>query len=394
LLGADYGGPNGPSQQPKIKKRANMKSEIANVTSDLSFQHASTINELLDKVADKIDKQPATVTQPENSPEPSGMDEVPPSTSDSNPADLTPQALVALRWFYDRLSLSEVDRKALFVKRGLTDGTIDSLGFRSNPQSNKELILEMAKFFPMEVLVESGLWKTDANKVGEPPKPNPQFYGMSIVERRDARGKKIHDEHGKVILECVWNNPILIPYFSETLALVHLRPHRGMMAGKAPQLYVARPKGQVPPENSTGPWPPAVITEGEFKAAALWQVLGDSTLIAALPGITMAKPLVGAVEEWLQMAGARQVVVVYDNENKGDETLPGYQREKHRRFDTHVWARYLARQLSKQGYEGKVGVLPDAWRDDKGNADWVVVQFEILGRLIWMRATPMHDFCQ
>ena len=60
----------------------------------------------------------------------------------------------------------------------------------------------------------------------------------------------------------------------------------------------------------------------------------------------------------------------YDSENKADENLPGYQREKHRRYDAHIWARYLARQLSKQGYEGKVRVLPDEWRDESGKADW------------------------
>ena len=290
--------------------------------------------------------------------------------SEANAADLTPQALLALRWFYDRLNLTDADRTSLFTRRGLNDATIELLGFRSNPDTNKGLLLEMANHFLPAVLVESGLWKMDADKIGEPPKPNPQFYGMSIAEKRDAKGKKVRDDKGEVIRECVWNNPILIPYFNEAGELVHLRPHKGMMAGKTPNFYVARAKGQAVAKNGNGNPKIAIITEGEFKAAALWQVVGDVAEVGALPGITMAKPLMGDVEDWLETIGVRQVVVGYDNEEKGDEKLPGYQREKHRRFDAHVWARYLARQLSRQGYEGKVCVLPDEWRDEKGKADF------------------------
>jgi hypothetical protein len=231
------------------------------------------------------------------------------SPPETNAADLTPQALLALRWFYDRLNLNDADRKNLFIKRGLHDTTIELLGFRSNPESNKGILLEMANQFPLAVLVESGLWKTDPDKVGEPPKPNPQFYGMSIIEKRDARGKKIRDAKGESTRECVWNNPILIPYFNQSSELIHLRPHKGMMAGKAPQFYVVRAKGQAVVKNLSGNSKFAIITEGEFKAAALWQVAGDVAEIGALPGITMAKPLFGEVEEWLESTGVRQVVV-------------------------------------------------------------------------------------
>ncbi len=283
--------------------------------------------------------------------------------------DLSLMARQALAWFYERLSLNEADRKSLFFKRGLISWTVDALGFRSNPQSNKDLLLEMADHFSPEVLVESGLWKMDEAKLGEPPKPNAQFYGMSIVEKRDARGKKVRDQNEEVIRECIWNHPILIPYFNETGDLVHLRPHKGMMAGKPPQFYVIRARHGLASHPQTKVHL-AIVTEGEFKAAALWQIFGGHAEIGALPGITMAKPLFGDVEEWLENLGVRQVVVGYDNENKGDEKLSGYQPEKHRRFDAQIWARYLARQLSKLGYEGKVCALPDNWRDEKGKADW------------------------
>jgi hypothetical protein len=221
--------------------------------------------------------------------EPGNPSEIEQAADDANPApetnaaDLTPQALLALRWFYDRLNLTDEDRKKLFTKRGLNDATIELLGFRSNPESNKGLLLEMAGHFPQGVLVESGLWKTDADKTGEPPKPNPQFYGMAIVEKRDARGKKIRDDRGEVIHECVWNNPILIPYFNEAGELVHLRPHKGMMSGKSPNFYVVRAKGQAKARKPGYFFDPttngnpkiAIVTEGEFNAGMIGNGKGE-----------------------------------------------------------------------------------------------------------------------
>lgn len=286
--------------------------------------------------------------------------------------------LQALRWFYERLILNDKDRKELFTKRGLIDLVIDMAGFRSNPQSNKELLLEMQQHFPMGVLVESGLYKSDDHKITEAPKPNPQYYGMSIVERRDSNGKKVRDEDGEVIRDCVWNEPILIPYFNEDGELVHLRPHKGMMKDKPPQFYVARPSKEYLEQWKAICKSPQfnVITEGEFKAWAIVQVMGDIAQVGAIPGITMAKFLFADIEEWMEtssMAAGRstaRVVVGYDNEEKGDPKLPGYQEDEWKRFDSQAWARYLARQLGKQGYDGRVCVLPNEWRDDKGKADW------------------------
>lgn len=154
------------------------------------------------------------------------------------------------------------------------------------------------------------------------------------------------------------------------------------MRGKTPQLYVARPSRAwlaTHPE-----WKPgkeyAGITEGEFKAAAQFQILGSAGSFAALPGITMAKPLFGDIEEWLESTNVRQVVIGYDNEDKSNPELPGYQEDKWRRFDAQIWARYLARQLSKEGYEGKVCVLPDAWRNAAGKADWDGRMADLLDR--------------
>src|ERR1700690_3664447 len=98
--------------------------------------------------------------------------------------------------------------------------------------------------------------------------------------------------------------------------------------------------------------------------------MGGTVACGALPGITMAKCLFGDIEEWLERSNVRQVVIGYDNEDKSNPDLPGYQEEKWKRFDAEVWARFLARQLAKEGYEGKVCHLPDAWRNAAGQADW------------------------
>jgi hypothetical protein len=303
----------------------------------------------------------------------SGGDPLAPPATDEGTGNVPP-SLVALRWFYERLTLEEKDRKELWERRGLTELTIDALGYRSNPQSNKEILLEMEKPFPPAVLLDCGLWKLDEAKVSEPAKPNAQYYGMSIVERRDPKtGKKVRDDEGEPIRDCVWNNPILIPYFNAKGELVHLRPHKGMMKDRAPQFYVARPgKAHLEVCKVTlGPKQFAAVSEGEFKSAGQWQVFGDIAACGSLPGITMAKPLFGDIEEWVESAGVRSVVIGYDNEEKGDTKLPGYQEDEWKRYEAQAWARHLARQLSKQGYDGKVAMLPDEWRDPKtGKADW------------------------
>lgn len=302
----------------------------------------------------------------------------PPPPPPVDPPDDTPPPLKALRWFYTRLHLSDEDRRMLWEKRGLTPDTCFELGYRSNPKSNKQILEEMAQHFPVPVLVESGLW-VEGEKATAKPKPNPQFHGMSLVEKRE-NGKKVKDDDGKPKLEPVWNHPILIPYFDEEGELIHLRPHKGMMKDKPPQLYVVRrskdarlvARARPGATETEGPRTPTmlVVTEGEFKAAALWQVLGDAAEIASLPGITMAKPLFGDIEEWVEDSGCRRVAVIYDNEEKGDPDLPGYKVHEWKRYDSQVWARYLALMLTRAGYDGRVSVLPNEWRDENGKADW------------------------
>ena len=302
--------------------------------------------------------------EPPKPPEPPGPTE-PPDDENVSPS------MKALRWFYARLHWSDADQTETSHKRGLTRASCEALGYRSNPQSNKELLLQMAEQFPPAVLVDCGLW-SDPKKPGNAPAPNAQFYGMSLVPKRDEDGKKVRDEDGKPLTECVWNHPILIPYFDEHGDLIHLRPHKGMMSEKSPRFYVARPSRAWKASHVVEAKPVcAILTEGEFKAGALWQVLGGQAVMGALPGITMAKMMLADIEEWLDSVGdMRQVVIAYDNEEKGDPKLPGYQEKDWQRYDAQVYARFLAKLLNREGYDAKVCVLPKEWRDEQGKADW------------------------
>ena len=270
----------------------------------------------------------------------------------------------ALRRFYAQLSLSDADRAMLWTKRGLTAETCAKLGFVSSPQSNKELLLALKNEFPMAVLVDAGLFTDSGREAGGEPKPNAQLYGYGLVSRavRDKSGHKGEDEWG-------WTYPVLIPYFDSQGGLVALRPHKGGLAGKAVRLYIVRERGQ-----HTGlkaPADGAIVTEGEFKAAALWQALGGKFAVAAVPGIWTGKTLIADIEDWgEELPGRRRVVIAFDNEDKGTPGLPGYKADKSKRYDADICGQWLARELTRQGFDGRVCVLPKTWRDKRGKADW------------------------
>ena len=112
-----------------------------------------------------------------------------------------------------------------------------------------------------------------------------------------------------------------------------------------------------------------VICEGEFKAAAVWQILGAGaalnfnekttpTGVCALPGISFAKNRNYRfdLEEWLRAVDCRRVVVAFDDEDKSDKPL-------RQRFDAKKYMRYLARDLTKKlRLRGLFASLPVEWR--------------------------------
>lgn len=276
----------------------------------------------------------------------------------SGEQNLNAPPFLALRAFYERTALSDAEQTALWLKRGLTPETCARLGYRSNPRTNRAALLELAQEFPPAVLIESGLWLR-ASKPAEPPKPNAQYHGWGLA----GKIPKAEREPDGPEWRWDWTEPVLIPYF-QAGALVHLRPHKGMMREKPVRFYTVPLPADAHPTC-------AIITEGEFKAAALAQALGGDAAVGSLPGISMSKQLLPDIEDWLSALGVRQVIVAFDNEEKGDPNLPGYKPEKWKRYDTEVWARYLAKRLTEAGYEAGLARLPNAWRDPAtGKADW------------------------
>lgn len=276
-----------------------------------------------------------------------------------------------LERFYEQLRLSEADRAELREKRGLSDAMIDRAGFRTNDRGNRAILEALSGEYKYHDLVNIGLWKRgDKRDRDRNLRPTGQFYGWGVVGKKPkAEDPEDGEDYEDIETDgFVWAqkesgkcNPILIPYFDLEGKLVALRPHKGFPKGQPPRLYVAR----------TVPKTRAIITEGEFKARALEDVCADCS-VASLPGITQCKNLNvwSDILEWLRVAQPTEVVVAFDNEEKGDPALPGYKVELEKRFEAQVWARVLAERLKKEDYRVSIATLPDEWRDDKGKADW------------------------
>lgn len=316
-----------------------------------------------------------------------------------------------VRAFYATLEWGAKDERKCWEKRGLDSRTQTALGFRSNPRANRTRLQDLARQFEEDMLLESGLWNRD-KETGR-AKPAGKFWGWgrkSVPVVFDEEGFPVKDKTAKVEYE--ENEPILIPYFlhrpvpgsrsEATHELISLRPHKDMGAKGTtlghPHLYVPRvapvasgftrsgkagPEAGAPLRFKREFFRTVVITEGEFKAAALWQVLGGGRRdgrkpmgVCAIPGISFGKNynVRQEMEEFLRMCGAEHVVVCFDNEEKGDRTKPGYKPDWRKRHDAEIWARYLAESLYASPdlnlKTSRVGRIGDEWRDDEGKADW------------------------
>jgi hypothetical protein len=279
--------------------------------------------------------------------------------------------LRALREFYAGLRLEPQDEKRLFEKRGLTSWTQQALGFRSS-HGNRERLLSLGARYAAHDLVESGLWKWSKGEAV----PNPQFYGLGLVGKK--RGKDGEEEE-----QWDWAHPVLIPYFDPKGRVIGLRPHKGGAERSQfvrPRLYVARPGGTGMPKQERHER--VLVAESEFKAAAWWQHLGGGAAqtgaagewgACALPGIQMSRnpEVMDDLLAYLESVRPRMVMVLFDNEEKGNPALPGYKPLRSKRWDTEVYARYLAFRLPKllPGVKAVVGRLEDQWRDATGKAD-------------------------
>lgn len=288
-------------------------------------------------------------------------------------------ARAALRWFWENSQLTPEDQEELWIRRGILPEIALSFGLRSNRRENLDLLQEAKTKFGAAACEEAGLWVNRSNEgewagpeeqtvtgTGKASVPNEFYYGKGVIgEERGVDGEK-RRIYG-------WNHPILIPYFD---ARLDKRKSRSSAA---------------------------VVTEGEFKAIALHQVLaggapfepdpqtlvairphkhwatgvqpwcylgpgGGAFAVAALPGITFCKrdgetwKVRYLLDSWLAALDARDAVVVYDNEEKRNANGS--------RFDSVIYAVWLARDLCHQGIRGRWAQIPMEMRDEHGKADW------------------------
>ena len=268
-----------------------------------------------------------------------------------------------------KLPLTVDHRDELKKKRGFTEATIKALGFRSSIKSNRDMVDALGEKWNTDELVELGILKDDKHEI----RLNPQLCGFGLTGKKDENGDPKFD----------WTSPIVIPYLDEAGIPFYLRPHKGGLKRKQKdQWYKEQTGGSVycpflleslvAEHNGT-----CIVTEGEFKAAALWQCRIPAV---AIPGIQFARSKAGDVAspeykfraelvKLLRKFNVTDVVVVFDNEVKDDPALKAYKPDPWDRHDTVVWAEYLAIDLRGEFDSVRIGHIPDAWRIE-GKADF------------------------
>lgn len=271
---------------------------------------------------------------------------------------------VVWKAFHDLLGLSDKHIRELQEKRGFSEETIERLKFRTSCPENRQIIENLLQQYPASALTSIGLAKNGPHGAY----PAPQYCGYGMTKKKDEHGHPIWEDGV---------NPILIPYFDETGQITTIRPHKG---------NPPRPK-EIDEEDES--WqgmhiycplllrmteldaraPLVVITEGEFKAAALMQA-GIPAL--AFPGIHSFRNyrFRRALIELLERFSIRHICIAFDNETKDDPARPDkYKPDPWDRYDPVVYACYTAKQLDRAGFQCTIGILPEEWMID-GKADW------------------------
>ena len=235
--------------------------------------------------------------------------------------------------FLKRTTLLEEDRKSLRQRRGFDDIVINSHFLRSASADNKAIIEKLIADFDASGCVDNGL---------------------AVVR------------HGKAIPTTkLIDRNIIIPYMEDGTC-VQIRPHKQFMKGGTLSVYYA--------DESYDQDALTIITEGEFKAIAA-SVYGYQAI--AIPGISSflgdrlaGKKFLGFYED-LALKGVREITFLFDNEEKGDVTLPKYKEEPSKRYDVQYFAYLMASKVNEYGADmtANIGWIPDKYRDSEGKAD-------------------------
>ena len=270
------------------------------------------------------------------------------------------------------LELTPAHRKELSAKRGLPDSWIDALGFRSAIPANARTLAPLLELYPPNVLLRSGLASRD-----------PRDYSLRIADSICGRFKNEETDEWET------QETVIIPYVADG-RITLLRPHKRSLSNSrwrereamsawyeklhnnlrmvyGEHLITERPEE----------WKQTVVLcEGEHKANAL-RLCGIPAI--AFQGIHFFlqnaehRQAIETTAKLLRKHGVRQVIVVFDNEDKSD-------KEFHKRFEAETYARFTAECLEDCGFQTLQGMLPDEWReggvkqDDGrvtgGKADW------------------------
>lgn len=214
--------------------------------------------------------------------------------------------------------LTEEHRKQLKENRGFSDETINTNRFISGGNYLVEIEAELSKF-PKEELITTGV----------------------CID--NGKGIAIHP----ILLE----DRIIIPYLDKDNKVVLLRPHKLGLKNVPIQIYQEK--------NFNGK--SIILTEGEFKAAAACQ-LGFPAI--AIPGISsFSDQYLPKLVAMLNSNGVRNVWIIFDNEVKDDPKYKDkYKENPANRHDTTYYAYYMAKILEKEGFNTRIGTLPDGWR--------------------------------
>jgi DNA primase len=247
--------------------------------------------------------------------------------AETSATTLDPARLTAIySSFVEGLTLSPAHAEALASARGLSPATIDALKFRSG--GNRRVI-------------EQAIDATGASE-----------------EELLAAGLLAHNERfGKIE---PWfqllNNEVIIPYLDANGDVYHLRPHKfgfpkevKSIEWYAPYLATAHPAD-----------PYLIITEGEFKSAALHQ-LGYATL--AVPGISsfVGKHFV-TLKDAISRLQPKSVLICFDREVKDTPGVGKYIEDRTKRYATEEYSWRMAWLLRDFG--AKVAPLPAEWMEN------------------------------
>jgi hypothetical protein len=149
---------------------------------------------------------------------------------------------------------------------------------------------------------------------------------------------------------------VIIPYISKDGSIYSIRPHKFGLKDLPVAYYQEANMG-----------PQIILTEGEFKATAARQM---GFYAIAIPGIgSFSDSHFPSLVAALQTHSVKDICIIFDNEVKDDPQFKDrYKEEPAKRYDTHFYAWLMCKMLVREGFNCRIGWLPDEWRQN-GKAD-------------------------